>query len=1077
MKFSISTLNHLLLMNKKTIAAGRLLARMLMSFFLLMICTSLLAQQKKIGGSVVNPADNKPLSNITVVVKGTSRGTTTDEKGNFTIAASEGETLIFSAVGFKSREIKVGKDDNISVQLLPGDNEMESVVVTALGIKRDEKALGYSVSKLGNEDITDAMSNNWTNALTGKVAGLNLLKSGGGPAGSNRISFRGDKSLGMNDEALIVIDGVVINGAGGRSTGTGSGSYLQNESPVDFGTGLNDINSEDIESVTFLKGPGAAALYGARGANGALIITTKSGKSNTRGLGVTLNSNYSVETINRWPDYQYEYGQGGAAQNTWYSYNDSEDGPSTRSTSSAWGPKFNGQQYYQYDPVTRTKGETRTDWVPYKDARKDFFDNANTFTNTVALEGGSKNSFARLSFTNLNNHWIVPNTGYKRNTLAFSFNHKMTEKLQFNAKINYTNKKAENLPTTGYNNQTIMYFIRGLTPNMNIDWFKDYWVPGREGVEQTRPFSSLLDNPYMQAFEMLNTSNRSSLVGNVQATYSFTKDFSLMVRTALDYYSEQRTQRRPMGSQKFIDGMYRTQNIFAQELNTDFLFRYNKKITDRINMVLSAGGASLQNRYQRDEVRADRLLYPGIYSLANTKVPLVSLPRKEEFKVNSFYGLAQFEYDNWLFLDLTARQDWASQLASPLGEGTSGFFYPSVNVSTILSEKIKLPELISFLKLRASVAGVGSGGDVPYGTAYMYEATLFPGGLTSPTAIPKEGLKPRRTSSYEAGIDLRFAKNRYGLDITYYNTRTKDDILRVPIDRASGYTSLLENAGLIVNSGIEITANANVLKSAKGLNVNVFGTFNANRNSVKELFEGVDTYVIAIGPGSRGVLEARPGQRMGDMYGIGYNRAPDGQIIYDAQGMPTLGAEAKYLGNVNPDWKASLGGNLKYKNWGLNLLWDGQFGGKAYSLTAGVLGEEGKLTKTLPGRDNGIVGQGVVQTPDGKYVPNTKLVTNVQAYYTLHYGRDNVESNVYSTDFLKWREARIDYTFSPSMIKKLGLQKATIGIYGRDLLVISNWPSFDPEFGTLNDGTVSAGFEIGQFPSTRSFGVALVVGF
>lgn len=1065
-------------MNKKTIAAERLLTRMLMSCVLLMVCTSLLAQQRKISGTVTNPADNKPLANISVVVKGTSRGTTTDEKGIFTISASEGETLILSAIGYKNREIKVAKSDVLSIQLLPNDNEMESVVVTALGIKRDEKALGYSVSKLGNEDITDAMSNNWTNALTGKVAGLNLLKSGGGPAGTNRISFRGDKSLGMNDNALIVIDGVVINGAGGRMTGTGSGSYLQNESPVDFGTGLNDINSEDIESVTFLKGPGAAALYGARGANGALIITTKSGKSNTRGIGVTLNSNYSVESINRWPDYQYEYGQGGAAQNTWYSYNDSEDGPSTRSTSSAWGPKFNGQSYYQYDPVTRTKGTTRTPWVAYPDARKDFFDNANTFVNTVSLDGGNKNSSARLSYTNLNNHWIIPNTGYKRNTLSFSVNHKMTEKLTVAAKVNYTNKTADNLPTTGYNNQTIMYFIRGLTPNMNIDWFKDYWVPGREGIEQTRPFSSLLDNPYMQSYEMLNTSNRNGLVGNVQATYNFTKELSLMIRSAIDYYSEQRTQRRPMGSQKFVDGMFRTQNIFAQEINSDFLLRYNKKVADRLNVVVTGGGSRLNNRYQKDEVRADRLLYPGIYSLANTKIPLVALPVREQFQVNSFYGMAQFEFDNWLFLDLTARQDWASQLSSPIGEEqkNSTFFYPSVNLSAILSEKIKLPELISFLKVRASVAGVGSGGENPYLTSYTYEATAYPGGLASPTAIPKAGLKPRRTASYEGGIDLRFAKNRYGLDLTVYHTRTSDDILKVPIDRSTGYNSLIENAGLIVNTGVEITANANVFKT-KTFNVNLFGTFAANRNSVKELFEGVDTYVIATGPASRGILEARPGKRMGDMYGVGYERAPDGQIVYDATGIPVMSGEAKYLGNVNPDWKASLGGNLKWKNWGLNLLWDGQFGGKAYSLTAGVLGEEGKLTKTLPGRDNGIIGKGVVKTDDGKYVPNTTLVTNVQAYYTAHYGRDNVESNVYSTDFLKWREARIDYSFSPGLVKKLKLQRASIGIYGRDLLVISNWPAFDPEFGTLNDGTVAAGFEIGQFPSTRSFGVALVVGF
>ncbi|NML21896.1 SusC/RagA family TonB-linked outer membrane protein [Pseudoflavitalea sp. G-6-1-2] len=1064
-------------MNRKTIAAGRLCMRMLLSALFVMVCTVVLAQQKKISGTIINPADNKPLSNISVVVKGTSRGTTTDEKGNFSLSAAEGETLIISAVGYKNREIKVSKDNTISIQLLSSSNEMESVVVTALGIKRDEKALGYSVTKLGTEELTDAMSNNWTNSLQGKVAGLSLLKSGGGPAGTNRISLRGDKTLTGYNDALIVVDGVVTNGASGTMTGTGSSSYLQNESPVDFGTSLNDINPEDIESVTFLKGPGAAALYGARGSNGAVIITTKSGKSNTRGMGVTINSNLSFDQINRWPDYQYEYGQGAAGQNTWYSYNDSEDGPSTRSTSSSWGPKFNGQKYYQYDPVTRTKGETRTEWVPYKSARNDFFETGNTFTNTITLEGGSKNTSARLAYTNLSNTWIIPNTGYKRNTVAASLNHKLTDKLQMAVKMNYTNKYSDNLPSTGYNNQTIMYFIRGLTPNMNINWFKDYWVPGKEQEEQTRPFSSLLDNPYLQAYEMLNKSNRNNVIGNVSATYSFNKDLSLMVRSSLDYSSEQRAQQRPKGSQKFVDGMFRTQHIFSQEMNHDFMLRYAKKVTSKFNLVATLGGSNMSNRYQKDELRADKLLYPGVYSFANSKVQVQPYPYRAEFKVNSIYALAQFEWDGWIFLDMTSRHDWASTLATPTSLENTGFFYPSVNLSTVLSERFKMPSIISYLKLRASVAEVGGGAYSPYQTAYNYSATGYPGGLTNPSSIPKDGLKPFKVRSFEAGMDLRFAKNRYGLDFTFYNNHTMDDIINVPIDRASGYYSLVTNASELRNIGIEISANANVIKTAKGLNVTLLGTFSTNRNRIIGLADGVDTYVLSTGPANRGSQEARPGGRIGDLYGLGYQRAPDGQIIYNDQGLPLKTETVKYLGNVNPDWKASFSSNLKWKNWGMSFLFDGQFGGMGYSLTHAVLAEEGKLTKTLPGRDNGIIGNGVVMTPDGKYVPNTKVVTNIQAYYDAHFNRDNVEANTFNTDFIKWREMRIDYTFSPSLVKKLGLQRATFGLYGRDLMVISNWPAFDPEFGTLNDGTVTAGFEIGQFPSTRSIGMSLLLGF
>lgn len=1077
MMFRISTLNHLLLMNKKTIAAGRLVMRMLMSCILVMVCTSLMAQQRKISGTVINPADNSPLSNISVVVKGTSRGTTTNEKGVFSINASEGETLIISAVGFQNREIRVGKSDNITIQLLHNNNEMESVVVTALGIKRDEKALGYSVSKLGTEELTDAMSNNWTNALTGKVAGLNLIKSGGGPAGTNRIILRGENSLTGYSDALIVVDGVVINSSSGSMTGTGSSSYLQAESPVDFGTSLNDINPEDIESVSFLKGPGAAALYGARGANGAVIITTKSGKAVQRGLGVTLNSNFSIESINRWPDYQYEYGQGATGQSTWYSYNDSEDGPSTRSTSSAWGPKFNGQSYYQYDPVTRTKADTRTPWVPYRDARKDFFDNARTFTNTVAIEGGTKATNARLSFTNLDNKWIVPNTGYKRNTAALSLTHKLSDKMQLATKVNYTKKKSDNLPTTGYNNQTIMYFIRGLTPNMNMDWFKDYWVPGKEGLEQTRPFSSLLDNPYLQANEMLNSSDRNGVIGNLSATYNFTKNLSVLVRTSLDWSSETRSQQRPMGTQKFVNGMYRTQNIITQEINSDFLARYTHEITSKLKGTLSVGGSSITNKYNKDEVRSEKLIYPGIYSHANSKDGWQVFPYRSQFKVNSLYALAQFEYDGWLFMDMTGRNDWASQLATPKSKDNVSFFYPSVNLSTILSEKFKLPAAISFLKVRGSWSQVGSGGFRPYLTSYEFTPTLFPGGLANPTSMPNAELSALLTTSLEVGLDIRFLNNRFGLDVALYKNKTTDDIINVPVDRATGYSSMVANAGRVDNKGIEITANAAVYKNPKGFSWTLNGTFASNRNKVIELVDGVDTYVMSTGPANRGSMEARPGGRMGDLYGIGYQRSPDGQIIYNSQGLPMRTEGIIYLGNTNADWKAGLGSEWRYKNIGFSVLWDCQVGGVAYSLTHAVLSEEGKLKKTLPGRDNGIIGNGVVQTPDGKFVPNTTVVTNIQAYYDAHFNRDNVEGNIFSTDFVKWREARLDYTFSPKLVKKLKLQKASIGLYGRDLLVISKWPSFDPEFGTLNNGTVDAGFEIGQFPSTRSFGIALSVGF
>jgi TonB-linked SusC/RagA family outer membrane protein len=1061
-------------MRPLTIAAGKHLTLIL--FLLLAVFAA--SAQKTITGVVKNSEDGTPLAKASVQVKGTATGTTTDDKGAYTIKANESQTLVVSAIGFTPVETRVGGKSEINFELINSSKELDEVVVTALGIKRDEKALGYSISKVKGEDLTEAMSNNWTNALTGKVAGLNLLKSGGGPSGSNKIVLRGENSLNGNSEALIVVDGVVISSSSGQQTGTGSTSYLQGESPVDFGTSLNDINPEDIESVSVLKGPGASALYGARGANGAIIITTKSGASRQKGLGITYNLNAAVDKVNRTPDYQYEYGQGTSGQDTWYSYNASEDGPSTRSTSSAWGPAFAGQSYYQYDPVTRTKSVTRLPWVPYKNNRNDFFKTGKTLINSITVDGGNNTTSIRLSLTNLNNTWIIPNTGYKRNTVALSVTHKLSNKLQLAAKVNYTNKFTDNLPSTGYNNQSIMYFIRGMTPNVNLDWFKDYWVPGQENIAQTRPFSSLLDNPYLIANEMLNKSNRHGIIGNISATYNFTKDLSLLVRTAMDYSSEARSQQRPFGTNKFAEGMFRSQNIFTQEINSDFLLRYSKDFGKRITTSFSAGGSQMRNRYVRDELRADQLNLPGYYLLSNSKNPLVALPYRSEYRVNSFYGMAQFGYDKFIFLDVTAREDWASTLATPTSTKNSPFFYSSANLSVIVSEKLRLPTAISFLKVRGSLAGVGSGGTIPYLTAFAYTPTLFPGGLSNPSAIANPDLKALLTKSIELGLDIRFLKNRIGLDVAVYRNNTSNQIIAVPIDRASGYSATIANAGLVTNRGIEVQLNGNVFKSKKGFSWDIFATYAANRNKVVELIDGVDVYVMSTGPANRGSIEARPGGRMGDLYGIGYNRAPDGQIIYNDQGLPTRTTGIKYLGNTNPDWKGSIGTELKYNNFRLNVLFDGQAGGEAYSLTHAVLMEEGKLKKTLPGRYNGIIGDGVrYDAINDKYVPNNVLTTNIQAYYDAHFNRDNVEANTFSTDFIKLREVRLDYTFAKKFVSKLKLQKANIGVYGRDLFVITKWPAFDPEFGTLNDGQINAGFEIAQFPSTRTMGISLTVGF
>jgi TonB-linked SusC/RagA family outer membrane protein len=1024
-------------------------------------------------GRVVD-AKGGGLPGVSVRIKDSTTGTITDADGGYELAAQPGNVLIFSFIGFAQQELTVGDDSTYDVTLREDATSLDEVVVTVLGIKREEKALGYAVTKIDNEQLTEAKSNNWTDALSGKVAGLNLVRSGGGPAGSNKIVLRGESSLAGDNDALIVVDGVVLGGSN-RNTGNGSTAYLQSESPVDFGTSLNDINPEDIESVTVLKGPAATALYGARGGNGAVIITTKSGKSRKKGIGVTFNSNAALDQISRWPDFQYEYGQGAAGEN-YYSYNATADGPSTRSTSSAWGPKFNGQSFYQYDPATNTTGTERTEWKPYKNNRKDFFQTGKTFTNTISLDGGTDRTAVRLSLTNLQNTWIIPNTGYDRNTVALSASQKITDRLTVSTKVNYTNRNSDNLPSTGYNNQTIMYWTMFQLPNADLNWIKNYWAPGATGITQRYPFSSLVDNPFLITQEMLNKSNRNSLTGNVQVNYKFGKDWNLMLRSALDFSYEARSQQRPYDTEKYKEGMFRTQNIFSQEVNHDFLLQYAHKF-GKFETSLSGGGSTLNNRYNRDELRAERLLFPGVFATSNVKGSLLALPYKAEFAVNSFYGLATVGYNNFLYLDLTGRQDWTSTLATPTSAKASQVpFYSSASLSTIISTLAPLPEFISFAKLRASVAQVGSGTTTPYQTAYTYAvATGYPSGLSNPEAIANDNLKPRRTESIELGADLRFLRNRIGIDVAVYRNNTFDQILRVPVDRASGYNYAVLNAGLVRNEGLEIQANAQIITSPKGFNWKAYGTFTANRNQVISLADSVLTYQLQRGPGGRGTVEARPGGSMGAIYGRGYERAPDGQIIY-SNGYPVLGDQIKYLGNALPQWKASAGTEFSYKQLRLNILFDGQFGAKAYSMTNAVLAEQGKSTLTLPGRYNGIIGNGVIANGDGTFRPNDVVATDIPAYYTAHYGRDNVEANLFRTDFIKLREMRLDYALPATLLSKLKLTQASIGLYGRDLFIFTNWPAFDPEFGTLNDGTIDLGFELGQFPSTRTMGINLTVG-
>ena len=1047
---------------------------LLKGVFALLMCLCTLsgveAQTNSVKGKVV-AVTGDAMPGVNVLVKGTFTGTTTAADGTYQLnSVPEGSVLVFSLIGYLTQEKAVGNQTVIDLALLEDTQLLNEVVITALGIRREEKTLGYAATTVRENAVKDAKSNNWVNTLSGKVAGLNVQGAGAGPMGSSRITLRGESSLNLdNNQALIVVDGVPVSN---RVTGTGHNSHLSADSPVDYGSSVSDINPDDIESVTVLKGPGATALYGSRAAGGALIITTKSGARKDGGIGITVNSNISIEQVNRWPDYQFEYGEG--RTDTYYSYLDSPDGPNTSTNVAAgrgWGPKFNGQSYFQYNPAAPDNKPTeRTPWVPHKDYISGFFQTGVTYSNSVAIEGGTDKGSARLSLTQLKNTWIIPNTGFERLNATLSVNQRVSGKLKISGKANYTNKTSGNLPAAGYNNQSLMYFvILGTTPNVRPEWFKPYWQPGLEGVQQKSPFNPGPDNPYLGMYEMLNKMNKHGLIGNVMANYEITPKLELMVRTGLDMSFEFRSQQRPFSMTKYPRGMYREQNVFNYESNSDFLLTYKDALSPRINISVSGGGNAMRQSYDFAGLYADQLAQPGVYQISNSLDQAVADPLKTRKAINSVYGAGQISFDEKIFIDITGRNDWSSTLPF----ANNSFFYPSVSSSFLLNELFTLPQAVSFAKVRASWAQVGND-TRPYQTARYYDR-VFSNSFTNPSTLFNADLKPEITASYEFGLDLRLFKNRLGLDVAYYNNNSRNQILAIPLDPVSGYSNALINAGRINSKGIEVNLHGQPI-STQNFTWKTTVIWSRNRSYVRELAAGITNQTI-YAHNTNVTIEARVGGRMGDMYGRGFQRSPDGQVIYSSVGLPAqLDPTAKLWGNAFADWKGSLLNEFTVKGLRISILLDGQKGGSMYSQTSHKNNTLGKTRVTLPGRDGGLIGQGVVLQADGSYQPNTVKVP-ASSYYDNYYQISNAETNIFDASFLKIREARFEFNLPASLLSRMGVRQTSLALFGRDLFNFTKFPGFDPEGGNLNNGTLTPGVELAQFPSARSMGANLTLKF
>ncbi|MCX8534280.1 SusC/RagA family TonB-linked outer membrane protein [Chryseobacterium luquanense] len=958
---------------------------------------------------------------------------------------------------------------------------IDEVVVTALGIKRQDRSLGYVAETIKSDELLKTQNNNWSQALEGKVAGLKIQTAGAGPLGSSIIKLRGDISMNPDqNNALIVVDGVPLNN---NTTGTGFSSYgagAKADLPIDYGNGINTINPDDIESVTVLKGSTASALYGSRGAGGAIMITTKSGKSRKGKVQVSLNSYSSYDTVLKWPDYQYEYGQGTMQKDTkgnyFYSYQASADGVNTGGTSSAFGPRFAGQYYFQYDPTIEGQSAERKLWQPYKNNIKDFWETGTTFSNNISVEASNDNTAFRSSLTYLKNEWMMPNTGFDRFNAAFSVDHKLSEKLKMGIKLNYNKTKSDNLPATGYSNQSISYFMIFQNPNVDLSWYRPIWKSGQDQVDQVHPFSSFIDNPYLIAYEMLNGVDKNFLTGNVNLNYKITKNLEVMVRSGMELNNELRTQKRPWSSANYLQGMYREQHIRLMDLNNDILFTYKKQFNEDFDFSASVGGNIRYTEYTMNDYLAEGLLKPGVYTMPNAISTIIKFAKPNDKQVNSTYALATLGYQNKMFLDLTARNDWSSTLPKE----NRSYFYPSVGTSFILSDIFKLTsDKFNYWKLRASWSKVGNDTD-PYLLIKYYNNSDFNGSVESPSLYPNPNLRPNMITNMEAGMDISILKNRINYTITAYQNNSKDQIVKIPTLWETGYSNRMINAGEVRNRGLEMTLNTFPVRNKNfSWSVNANWSMNTNKIlSLPEEFKGEPYTMGSVG----GVVyyNAFVGGSLGDMYGYGLMYSPDGQVIYNAtDGLTGKPTQMKKIGNAYAKWRAGIQNEFKYKNFTVSFSFDGQYKGMAYSQSHHKMSEQGKLGHTLAGRDNPgglIIGNGVVQNPDGSFSQNTKGIL-ASAYYADYYRRANVETNTFDTSFIKLRDARIAYTFPKNITEQLKITDLTLSLFGRNLWMWTKFPLFDPEAATLNDNQITPGVEMGQLPTARTVGIQLNVKF
>jgi TonB-linked SusC/RagA family outer membrane protein len=1046
-------------------------------------------QEKRVEvtGTVTDAKTGEVLPGTNVSVKGTTSGVITDGNGRYAIRVAGGEeVLLYSFIGYGSREEAVGNRRVIDVRLSENVSQLDEVVVTALGVARENRTLGFSVQKVEGTQLVESRESNLVNSLNSRVAGVRVTNPSGSVGASSNIQIRGQNfvsSYNYNNSPLFVVDGVPVSNNNEQSTRSFTGrqdfnnpNFTSGEGEVDYGNAAGEIDPNDIASITILKGPNAAALYGSRASNGVVLITTKSGKR-TRGIGVSFSSSFTAESPLKLPDYQYTFGQGRDGQ---YAYADGAGGGTNDNVMENWGPPMNGQLIAQWDsPVDATTGaRVPTPFVAYPNQLKDFFEMGHTVTNSLSVSGSNEQHDFRVSYTNMTQKGIVPNTGMERNSLGLNAGYALTPAVKLAVNMNYVQSGSDNRPSYGAkNDDAIMRIFLYMPRNVDVKKLKDYWREGSGQLIQNSPIwsanGSRLNNPYFVAHENLNGNKRERLFGHVKLEYDILPNLHLMLRSGRDFYIDKRTMRHAVSSAQYVNGYYQEDDVSFLETNHDFLATYARPLALDFTFSASAGGNLMRQQTGRLGAIVSRLAIPHVYNLTNNATAIVAGNSRQEKRINSLYGTAQFGYKNAIFLDLTGRNDWSSALP----RANRSYFYPSASLSAVITELLDARSRSNFVKLRASIASVRRDLE-PYQTSTNFQTSQGWGGLTVAVHnnnYPNADIRPENVLSYELGIDSRLLDNRVEVDATFYKSITTDLIIPVTLNPSAGYDTKLMNVGKMTNRGVEVMLGLTPVR-ARDFNWKMTLNFSANRNKVVSLAE--EEGVSRIRQLERWAsLELRTENTKGDgsfgsLYGD-YLIYKEGQLTHKNGFPQEENGDWGYLGNVNPDWTGSIDNDFHYKALSFGFLFSFQRGGVVYSRTFIEGIRAGSLKESLVNRDaNGGGSMTGAGTDVDTGSANATAVT-VRDYWRGYY--DNDRGGTFDASHVKLREARVSYRLPASLLSRVAISSASVSLVGRNLLLWSDVPNIDPEVSSY-DGQYQ-GVETMSLPSLRSYGLSLNLTF